>query len=371
MRKRIVLFWLTMLLSSIALWAQKPVIVTEQTVQIKKHDTLDFYAGFAASDIIGIDVQELHGKKITSVEVVEYPAITKFSEYKQTRIRKKITVSKNAVYLFRIINDASTTRTVKLKVERNIGSEAPADFNTNVVWIDPEASAQDNKIVGYDTVYTPERKLVKVRTERSEEMICNKTERVHSHYSIGNKNRQTIGLSLPKDEIGKYSKKRMIAWAYWIGVGEEASKAWAKNVSTIGHLAAGVADIAGGGPLAGLAIGAITELVKPTMGEDVAYWIFVDADNARKFLNKKSFASIDKGKGVAAYGKNINRDNRTLYIGLLNDNSVQAIDVNVKVSVIWETEVYEEKLVQTMSLQPRYAKPKNSNKKIPSLYINE
>ena len=175
-------------------------------------------------------------------------------------------------------------------------------------------------------------------------------------------------LIIPNPE---YSKKRMIAWAYWIGVGEEASKAWAKNVSTIGHLAAGVADIAGGGPLAGLAIGAITELVKPTMGEDVAYWIFVDADNARKFLNKKSFASIDKGKGVAAYGKNINRDNRTLYIGLLNDNSVQAIDVNVKVSVIWETEVYEEKLVQTMSLQPRYAKPKNSNKKIPSLYINE
>jgi len=92
----------------------------------------------------------------------------------------------------------------------------------------------------------------------------------------------------------------------------------------------------------------------PTMGEDVAYWFIPDAKNTDLFLNDKLFINFDKGKGVAAFGKNTAKTQGTFYIGLLNDNTFQGIDANVKISVLWETKYYEDKTYIEKTITPRY-----------------
>jgi hypothetical protein len=117
----------------------------------------------------------------------------------------------------------------------------------------------------------------------------------------------------------------------------------------------------GGGPLAGIAVGAVTGLAMPTTGEDVAYWFIPDYQNAQLFLANQPFNQFDKGKGVAAFGKNSNRTQGVFYIGLLNDNQFQGIDANVKISVIWETNYYEDKQYTEMKVTPRYEKKQFSD----------
>ena len=68
------------------------------------------------------------------------------------------------------------------------------------------------------------------------------------------------------------------------------------------------------------------------------------------------FKDFDKGKGVAAYGKNTNKTQGAFFIGLLNDNTFQGIDANVKISVIWETKYYEDKSYIERNIAPRYEK---------------
>ena len=130
-------------------------------------------------------------------------------------------------------------------------------------------------------------------------MIMDKTERVNSTSSIGNKNRKTLVIHLPKNEITEDKSRKVVSWVYWIGVGKEASDAWKKNVSIFRNITSGAATILGGGPLAGFAIGTVAGFAMPSMGEDVAYWFIPDYKNSELFMNSKTFMQFDKGKGVA------------------------------------------------------------------------
>ena len=153
-----------------------------------------------------------------------------------------------------------------------------------------------------------------------------------------------------------YKTKKIVSCVYWIGVGKEASEAWKKNVSIFKNLASGAATILGGGPLAGFAIGTVASFIMPSIGEDVAYWLIPDYKNSQLFLAGKTFMQFDKGKGIAAYGKNTRFTQGSFYIGLLNDNKFQDIDANVKISVIWEISTYEDKLSIEKKITPRFEK---------------
>ncbi|HET7732390.1 MAG TPA: hypothetical protein VFK73_01030 [Paludibacter sp.] len=295
------------------------------------------------------------------MEVLEYPENSKFSDINVKKLNlKPIVVSKQGVYVFRFKNLAPTSRVCKFRIQRTPASDISADFNSKVTWQQQQVTTYKtytkDVIVGYDTVFIQKNKREVVKTELSEDIIMDKTERINSKSIIGNKNLKTIEVNLPQNEITTDKSKKVVAWAYWIGVGKEATEAWKKNVSIFRNIASGAANIFGGGPLAGYAIGTVAGLAMPTMGEDVAYWFITDAKNSELFLDNKPFKEFDKGKGVAAYGKNTNKTQGTFFIGLLNDNTFQGIDANVKISVIWETKYYEDKSYVERSIAPRYEK---------------
>lgn len=338
---------------------QQPIDVTDQTIKIKSFSDEELYYGFAEGDKIVFNYTDTDGKELKEIEIVEFPNNAKFSDYKTARIENKvITVSKESVYIFRFKNSSLGGRVSKIKIQRIPESEKTKNFNCTVSWQDKQETTYKrytkDVIVGYDDVFTQKSKRELIKTELSEEMFMNKTERVHSITNLDNRNFKTIQINIPQDEITNYKSKKVKSWAYWLGVGKEASEAWSSNVRTLKNFTSGAVSIFGGGPLSGIAVGAIADLAMPTMGEDVSYYFIPDYYNSQLFLARQTFLQFDKGKGVAAFGKNTDRTQGTFYIGLNNDNQFQGIDVNIKVSVIWETNHYEDKTYTEKTTVPRY-----------------
>jgi len=350
-----------LLFSAITAFGQEPIDVTEQTIKLGGMQEEELYYGFAAGDKIIFSFRETGGQEIKEVEITEYPGNSRFSAYKTSHVdNKTITVSTQGVYIFRIKNSALAGRVCLIKIQRVPVSGDTRNFNTAVTWeMRPDttySTCTREAVIGYDTSYIQKTKKELVKTEISEDIIADKTERVHSRNNLQHKNYSILPVSLPQNEVTPFMTKTVRSWAYWIGVGKEASEAWLKNVNIIKNIASGASVILGGSPLAGIAIGTLATLAMPSMGEDVAYWFIPDYANARLFMEDKDFVQFDSGKGIAAYGKNTDRTQGTFYIGLLNDNQVQGIDVNVKISVILETKYYEDKPYLEISLTPRYGK---------------
>ena len=341
--------------------AQKQVIVTDQTIKLYAQKEEKLYYGFAKGDRITFSLLVEDNNYLSEVEVLEYPNNIKFSDINIKKINvKNITSTKDGVYEFRLKNLAPTSRVCKLKIVRIPENDATRLFNSTIGWQAHQTtihkSITKDIVIGYDTTFIQTKKLQLTKTELHEDIIIDKTERVSATNIIGNKNKKTIVINLPHNEITTYKTKKIVACVYWIGVGKEANEAWKKNVSICKNLASGAATILGGGPLAGFAIGTVASFAMPSIGEDVAYWLIPDYKNSQLFVNGKTFMQFDKGKGIAAYGKNTRITQGNFYIGLLNDNKLQDIDVNVKISIIWETSNFEDRTSIEKNITPRLEK---------------
>lgn len=106
-------------------------------------------------------------------------------------------------------------------------------------------------------------------------------------------------------------------------------------------------------PLGGIAAGAVTNLVLPVNGEDVEYAI--SNEQAKNlFIAQKDYKAYDNGKGIAAYKRftESKLQQGKFYVLLVNDNLVQPIDVNVKVSAIIEHIKYKDEKYTDYEVKP-------------------
>lgn len=334
-----------------------PVEVTELTLKVGVGQTEELYYGFAEGDQIAFDFEEVNGKDLTEIEIIELPTNSKFMEFKASKIEGKIiTVNKKSVYKFRFTNKTLSKKVCRVSIKRIPASEDLIDFNTDwkfeTVYDTTYIPYTEDSLIGYDTLKFKETLKEVVKTETFDEMIMDKTQRVHSLYN-GNSNKTYLRFDLPVNKVEDYKEEKVKAWAYWIGVGNEASEAYGKNIKAMGELAAGVASVYGT-PLAGIAVGAITELLTPKTGEDVAYRFMDGFENVQAFLAGNEYYLFDQGKGIAAYGKNSNLLQGSYYIGLYNDNEVTGIDVNVKIVVIKEIKTFADVTYDREKVTPRY-----------------
>lgn len=335
---------------------QESVEVADLTLKIGSLGDEELYYGFAEGDEIIFSFEEQKGKLLKEVEVIELPSQSKFMDFKTSSIdQKKIKVHKTGVYQFRFSNSSVGGKICKIHIDRIPASEALVDFDTGWEWktlYDTTYTPYTmDSIVGYDTIRYKEVITELEKTEIVEDLIMDKTEKVHS-YLNSNPSYTYLKVSLPLLENGKYKKERIVAWSYWIGVGEEASQAYAKNVEAIGNLASkAVAYFVS--PLGGIAVGALTELMIPKTGEDVYYAFIQDYENVQAFLSENPFYQFDQGNGVAAYGKNDKLQKGTFYIGLHNDNNTVGIDVNVKIVVVKEMKTFHDVEYDRYKLVPQ------------------
>lgn len=370
-------FALLLLLLTNVIFAQKSVKVTEQTIKIKPNTTEELLFGFTEGDRIVFSFSEEAGKKLSEVSVAEYPDNTKFKVLDTKKVKKEeIVVIHKSVYQFQFKNNSTEALTVSVLIQRIPPGEASANFNTAVKWVTEQDTTWNSLtkevVVGYDTLQVQKTRKVVTYEKKYEEMVLDKNQRVNAKTTFDSST-SSVFFTLPKNTITENETKKVVAWAYWVGVGKESNEYWQQNRKMIVGAVQGATTIFTT-PLGGIAAGAITNLALPSIGEDVEYAL-VNEENKKLFLEEKAVKSFDFGKGVATFKKftENNMLQGRYFIMMKNDNYVQPIDVNIKVSAILEHKKFKEETYMDQQITPKYGKkivsePTITTRKFPATF---
>ena len=337
--------------------SQNPIDIANLNIKLSFDQTQDVYYSFDAGDEIVFNFQMKKGKHFKSVEIASSSNVI-FTEFKAKKITdKKIIVREKGVYGFRFYSSSLTDRVANVRIQRIPASINNINFNTAWKWKTKRDTVyityQKDSLVGYKMIPYQETIKELIDTKKEEVLLIRKSQRVHSLYNENN-NKTYLRVDLPTLENIALKKERILAWAYWIGVGQEGKEAYKKNVESFSKIIGKAVSTYYQTPLAGFAVGAVTELILPKVGEDVAYCFLNDFENVQVFLNGQQYYLFDSGKGKAAYGRNDTKVVGTFYIGLHNDNLTRGIDVDVNVVAIKQTELYEYKVYNKQRKEPQY-----------------
>ena len=364
---------LLLLLVSSLCFAQRQ-DVAELQLKVAPNASEELLYGFAAGDRILFTVEEANGKTVSEVSVAQYPETFKYKEFEVKKEKnREFKVVDKAVYRFKFTNKTKEDRICKVKIQRVPQSSDTRNFNTAVKWATVHDTVWNtftrDIVVGYDTVFQQKTKRVVAYEKRYEEVVLDKNQRVDAKTTFGD-TKVAVPFTLPANYVAKDETKKVVAWAYWVGVGEESNEFWNQNRKMIVGAEQGATTIFTS-PLGGIAAGAVTNLVLPSNGEDVEYALLTEA-NAKLLSQEKPYKSFDSGKGVAAYKRFIDEPllKGKYTVVLINDNIVQPIDVNVKVSAIIEHIKYKDEKYTDRVITPRYEKkivrePQIQSKKMP------
>ena len=347
----------------------KPVDVAQLTLKIGANQTEELYYGFAEGDQIIFSFEEAKGKDLKEIEIYELPGSLKFSDFKSSEIaNNKIQVHQNSVYKFRFYNSSLAKRVCKISIKRIPNSKELTSFNTGWRWKTLYDTTyipfEVDSLIGYDTTFYEDKVKELVDVKKVDQFVINKNEQVKDRSIINPRNSYSyVPFTLPKNKVEPYKEERTIAWAYWIGVGNEAEKAYSRNVREVGNLASDLVSKFVS-PLAGFAVGAVSKLFLPTSGDNVHYYLMTSQHHAENFINGYQYSYFDSGNGTAGYGKNTHKLHGTYFVGLHNDNTVYDINVNIRIVVVREIKTYEDKVYTRSKVTPKYIRLKKQRYEI-------
>ena len=317
---------------TLKLSAQNEVDVADITLKVGGLSTEEIYFGFAEGDKIVFSMIEKNGKDLKEVTITEYPNSIKFQDRSTAKIENKIfNVARKGIYKFSFYNSNVSGRVVNLILKRIPSKPETKDFNTNIVF---------RNVI--DTAYIAEDKQFLVSSDTSFVDVLNSNAMVHSTTNSEGP-RTVLDFTLPANTF---------RWAYWIGVGKEGDEAYKQDQNSV--INSGVKFLSTINPMAGLLLGALT-LTKSSVGENVEFWFIGDNESAINFKAGKQFLQYKKGNVITDNGVMQPRQGRQ-YIGLSNDNMLQGISVNVKITAMVVKNKYETRNVKT---------PVVTNKQIP------
>jgi hypothetical protein len=360
--------------SVLTLSAQSSIEVTDQTVKLDRQEDFELYFGFAAGDKILFSFEEINGKELKEIEILEYPNNSKFSEFKTKKIQNKtITIAKESIYVFKFKNSNIIGRICKVNIQRIPKSEDTKDFNTTVKWVTKQETTFNtytkDVIIGYDTIYQQKSKKVLVKVDTTFNSLFDKTLRVHALTSLDKSQHNTSSISLPKNiyfpnQNNPYQSTEVICWTYWIGVGKQSSENYEKTNKSIEDGISLVGALSGNSALASLAITGISLFQQPGVGDNVSYK-FIGYRNGENFI-------IDHGDVVSASGRNDKIKQGSFTIDLYNDNYMDVIDVDLKMIVMqvnktWEDLVYTEQVITPKYEKQTFSDPMVTTSKVPEI----
>ena len=129
------LFVLFPIFSSSTIAQLKPVDVAENTLKVSGFGEEVFYYGFAEGDQLIFNFQEVNGKELKELEIIELPTSSKFMDYKTKKIENKtINITRTGIYKFRFANSAISGRVCRFKIQRIPATETTQNFNSSVLW---------------------------------------------------------------------------------------------------------------------------------------------------------------------------------------------------------------------------------------------
>lgn len=302
------------------IFAQDTLDVVDKKIKIGGVATVTEYYGFADGDKIIFSLTVEGKKDLKDITISEYPNNVKFADHKTDKIENKVlNISRNSVYSFEYYNSNLSGRTVEIKIQRIPKSDQTKFFNTNVMWV--------NKV---DTTYSAKQNTYQVKSDTSFVDVINSTVRVHSTTNL-NPNKTMVDFTIPANTI---------KWTYWIGVGNDSQEAFKKDEKEFANSASKL--IGSINPLAGLAVG-LFSMSHSKVGDNVYYYFLSNYTDVQKFNSGQEFMQFKNGNVVTDFGlmNYPSSNNQKYYLGLMNDNTLEGIDVNVKILAVVVNNQYE------------------------------
>jgi hypothetical protein len=316
--------------------AQAPVLVAESTLKVSAFSEEEFYYGFAAGDQVIFSFREMNGKPLKELEIKEVPGNAIFMDYKTGKIsNKNMLIQRTGIYKFRFQNDGIVGRVCKFKIQRVPAHDTLLNFNTSVYWR-----------TQYDTTYTPEEERYLVKTDTIATVVTDQVAKVSSQNAAnGNTNRAVVDFTLPDGTA---------SWSYYIGVGTVGSKAYEASKDKFIHTASASAmKIPGYGSLVGLALLGVNVFSKAGGGDNVKYWFITDWANVSLFKAGQTFYQYKQGDVINDVSQMRSPTSGKVYIGLENDNILDAIEVTVKVVSIQIRKTWGTRTVNRMNVESK------------------
>jgi hypothetical protein len=317
-------------------YSQKAVKLLESTLKLAGSEEKEFYFGFAEGDEIVLDVEVLKGKSLVEVEVAQYPDLTKFSRVETKKLKHKtFPVSRNGIYKFRLTNKGLTEKACKIHIQRIPAGEKTQAFNSEVYWRTVSDTSYENGFEQY---------LEKSDTTFSD--FFSTTVQISSQNAFnGNKPSQVVSFELPANTV---------AWSYYMVVGEEGQKEY--DQSKADFIRAGskvVGMIPTYGPMAALALTGVNYMSQAQGKDNVKYYFLSSREDVQLFNNNQAFKRYKTGDVISEAAQMKTPLSGTVFIGLVNDNTIDPIKVTVKATAVMVEKKYGTRSKQMVVLKER------------------
>jgi len=334
---RLTILTLAFILFSTRLLGQTPIDVAENTFKVGiLGGEQEFYYGFSEGDQLVFNFQEVNGKELKEVEIIELPSSSKFMDYKTKKVENKIiNIQRTGIYKFRFSNSAISGRICKIKIQRIPASDATKNFNSSVYW----------KTI-QDTTYTPKLEKFLVRSDTIAQEIYSSNPQISSKNALnGNRNSQIVDFTLPENTI---------SWSFYIGTGREGKAEYDKVRSSFTSSAASiVSKIPNYGPLAALALTGVSYFNKVQGEDNVKYWFLTDVNSVALFNAGQPFYQYKNGDVINEASQMKSPLKGKIYLALLNDNTIDPIVLTIKVVTIQVTQQWDTRIIQVMRVTNR------------------
>ncbi len=303
--------------------AQSPIFIADQTFRLEGENKFNY--AFAEGDEIDLYVQELSGKQLKSVELVQWPDNFIFREYeKDSAITKKIRIPQTGIYQLRFKEKGLSKKVMRFTLHRTPSNSENKRMDTRVNW---------------DIEQNPAFKIEyrSVPTGKKQELI-----------SLGGQ--VTVGASkfYTQKPVNAYQftlPDNTIRWAYRVSVGQSVTEARRQDADKLKKLLqSGAVKIMGVQPetaLGAFALGMAIDLTVSTSGEDVEYAL-LDYDNWLKFSKNKEYnAHIYQSAISVDVQRRSSPLNGSWYFAFKSDNWMDNIDINVDIEAVTEIQLFE------------------------------
>jgi len=317
-----------------------PVAVADNTLKVNGKSEEVFYYGFAAGDELVFSFKEVHGWLLKEFEITELPMSVKFMDYKVRKIQeKKIYIPRTGIYKFRLVNPETSARICKIKIQRIPAGTGTLDFSSSVYWRTVQ-----------DTTYIPTQEKYLLKRDTTAQTLVERVLKIGtSNLFYGKSNTDLIDFTLPAATV---------SWSYYIGVGTEGRKAFVKAKRGFLNTAASVAShIPGYGTMAALAMYGVNAFSMIQGEDNVKFWFIDDEISASMFKAGKKFKCFIKGDVLNDAAQQKKPLTGKIYLGLVNDNSFEPINVTVSVTAIVVSEqnsIRNNKIMKIVSREEGY-----------------
>jgi hypothetical protein len=281
---------------------------------IRAYETEIISLAFEKGDIVSFNFK-VDKRNLSEIDIIMYPNSVIRSDFKTKQYKGEVTIRKTGVYQFVLKNETITKRIVNAEISRIPNSEGGMEFNSVVAWNDV-----------YDTITYSEIEDVLVKVDTAYHTVLDQNLTVHSTLSMEG-NVETVTFSLPKNTV---------AWSYFLGVNQQGEQAYldAQNSMT-GDIVSviGFAD-----PLIASLITGVSTIASSSNGEDIKFWIgdFMGGQATNYFKNGQVISDNSNFEGTRK---------GLLGFTFQNENQVTGVKVDLKVSAISASPIYEKQKV--------------------------